>query len=62
MQQLWREERVQRPTPRRLKRARTAYRSVRRHRAEHPHQVWAMNVQCDANEGEIGNIWNRLFS
>jgi len=39
--QLWREEGLQRPTPRKQKRARTADGSVRRHQAEHPHQVWA---------------------
>jgi hypothetical protein len=41
VQRLWREEGLQRPTPRKRKRARPADGSVRRHRAEHPHQVWA---------------------
>jgi transposase InsO family protein len=45
---LWREEGLQRPTPRRQKRARPADGSVRRHKAEHPHQVWAMDFQFDA--------------
>ena len=36
---LWREEGLQRPTPRRQKRARPADGSVRRHQAEQPHQV-----------------------
>ena len=45
---LWREEGLQRPTPRRQKRARPADGSVRRHQAEHPHQVWAMDFQFDA--------------
>jgi len=45
---LWREEGLQRPTPRTQKRARPAYGSVRRHKAEHPHQVWAMDFQFDA--------------
>ncbi len=45
---LWREEGLQRPTPRKRKRARPADGSVRRHRAEHPHQVWAMDFQFDA--------------
>ncbi len=44
---LWREEGLQRPTPRKQKRARPADRSVRRHQAEHPHQVWAMDFQFD---------------
>jgi putative transposase len=48
VQRLWREEGLQRPTPRKRKRARPADGSVRRHRAEHPHQVWAMDFQFDA--------------
>ena len=48
VQRLWREEDLQRPTPRKRKRARPADGSVRRHRAEHPHQVWAMDFQFDA--------------
>jgi putative transposase len=42
---LWLEEVPQRSTPRRQKRARPADGSVRRHKAEHPHQVWAMDFQ-----------------
>lgn len=45
---LWREEGLQRPTPRKQTRARPADGSVRRHQAEHPHQVWAMDFQFDA--------------
>jgi len=45
---LWREEGLQRPTPRKLKRARPADGSLRRHQAEHLHQVWAMDFQFDA--------------
>ena len=45
VQRLWREEGLQRPTPRKRKRARRADGSVRRHRAEHPHHVWAMSSQ-----------------
>jgi transposase InsO family protein len=45
---LWREEGLQRPTPRKQKRARPVDGSVRRHQAEHPHQVWAMDFQFDA--------------
>ncbi|MFM7230179.1 MAG: hypothetical protein ACKO2F_11160, partial [Cyanobacteriota bacterium] len=45
---LRREEGLQRPTPRKRKRARPADGSVRRHRAEVPHQVWAMDFQFDA--------------
>jgi putative transposase len=45
---LWREEGLQRPTPRKQKRARPADGSIRRHQAEHPHQVWAMGFQFDA--------------
>jgi len=48
VQRLWREEGLQRPTPRKQKRARPADGSVRRHRPEHPHQVWAMDFQFDA--------------
>jgi putative transposase len=48
VQRLWREEGLQRPTPRKPKRARPADGSVRRHRAQHPHQVWAMDFQFDA--------------
>ena len=48
VQRLWREEGLQRPTPRKRKRARPADGSVRRHRAQHPHQVWAMDFQFDA--------------
>jgi transposase-like protein len=45
---LWREEGLQRPTPRKQKRARPVDGSVRRNQAEHPHQVWAMDFQFDA--------------
>jgi putative transposase len=45
---LWREVGPQRPTPKKQKRARPADGSVRRHQAEHPHQVWAMDFQFDA--------------
>jgi hypothetical protein len=47
VQRLWREEGLQQATPRKRKRARPADGSVRRHRAEHPHQVWAMDFQFD---------------
>jgi len=45
---LWWEEGLQRSTPRKRKRARPPDSSVRRHRAEHPHQVWVMDFQFDA--------------
>jgi len=45
---LWREEGIQRSTPRKQKRASPADNSVRHHQAEHPHQVWAMDFQFDA--------------
>jgi putative transposase len=48
VQRIWRDEGLQRPTPRKRKRARLADGSVRRHRAEHPHQVWAIDTQFDA--------------
>ncbi len=48
VQRLWREEGLQRPISRKRKRARPADGCVRRHRAEHPHQVWAMDFQFDA--------------
>jgi len=38
----------QRPISRKRKRDRPADGSVRRHRAEYPHQVWARDFQCDA--------------
>jgi putative transposase len=49
VQRLWREEGLQRPTPRKRKRARPADGLVRRHRAQHPHQVWAMDFPFDAS-------------
>jgi hypothetical protein len=49
VQRLCREEGLQRPTPRKRKRARPADGSVRRHRAEHPHQVLAIDFQFDAS-------------
>jgi transposase InsO family protein len=48
VQRIWREEGLQRPTPRKRKRAQPADGSLRRHRAEHLHQVWAMDFQFDA--------------
>jgi transposase InsO family protein len=45
---LWRVEGLQRPSPGKLKRARPADGSVRRHKAEYPHQVWAMDFQFAA--------------
>ena len=47
---LWRGEDLQRPSPRKQKRAPPAEGSVRRHQAEHPQQVWAMDFQFDATE------------
>jgi putative transposase len=49
VQRLWREEGLYRPTPRKQKQARPADGSMRRQRAEHPHQVWAMYFQVDAS-------------
>jgi putative transposase len=48
VQRIWREDGLQWRTPKKRKRARLADGSVRRHRAEHPHQVWAMDFQFDA--------------
>ena len=48
VQRLWREEGLQRPPPRKRMRARPFDGSVRRHRAEYLHQVWAMDFQFDA--------------
>ncbi|QNG26576.1 IS3 family transposase [Synechococcus sp. HK01-R] len=48
VQRLWREEGLERPTPRKRKRAWPADGSAWRHRAEHPHHVWAMDFQFDA--------------
>ena len=64
VQRFWREEGLQRPTPRKRKRARTADSSVRRHRAEHPHhQAWAMDFQFDATTDGHGSIeiWAALW-
>ncbi len=60
LQRLWREERMQRPTPRKWTRARPAEGSVRRHRAEHHHQGWAMDVEFDAMaDGRRRKFMNR---
>jgi putative transposase len=48
VQRLWREAGLQRPTPPKRKRALPADGSVSRFRGEYPHQVWAMDFQCDA--------------
>ena len=48
VQRLWSEQGLQRPISRKCKRAGPADGSVRRHRAEHPHQVWAMDFKFDA--------------
>ena len=48
VQRLWRQEGLQRPISRKRKRARPADGSLRRHRAEHPHQAWAMDFHFDA--------------
>jgi putative transposase len=45
---LWREQGLQRSPPRKQKRARPVDCSIRRHQAEPPHQVWAMDFQFDA--------------
>jgi len=45
---LWREEGLQRPTPRKRKRAPPADGSVRRHRAENPQLVWDMDCEIGA--------------
>lgn len=47
-QRLWREVGLQRATPKKRKRARPADGSAKRHQAEHPRQVWAMDFQFDA--------------
>jgi len=49
VQRFWREEGLQRPTPRKRKRARRAAGSVQRHPTEHPLQVLAMDFQFDAS-------------
>ncbi len=43
LHRLWREEGLQRPAPRKQKRARPADGFVSRQPAEHSHQVWAMD-------------------
>jgi putative transposase len=47
VQRPWLEEGLQRPTPRQRKRARPTEGALRRHRAVHPQQVWAMDLQFD---------------
>ena len=47
VQRLWRKEDLQRPTPRKRKPVWPAVGSVRRHRAEYPHQMSAMDFQFD---------------
>lgn len=44
---LWREEGLQRPTPRARKRSRPGEGGAARLRAERPHQIWAMDFQFD---------------
>jgi hypothetical protein len=46
---LCREEGLQRPTPGKQKRDRPGDVSVRRHQAEHPHQVWAITALDSLN-------------
>lgn len=48
VQRLWREEGLHRSIPRKRMRARAADGTVRRHRAEHPHLVSAIDCQFDA--------------
>ena len=48
VQRLWREEGLQRTSPRKRKRGRPAVGSVSCHRAQHPRQAWAMNFKFDA--------------
>jgi putative transposase len=48
VQPFWREEGLQRPTPRNRSRAGPADGSVTCHRAVHPHQVWAIDLLFDA--------------
>ncbi|TGG96422.1 MAG: transposase [Aphanocapsa feldmannii 277cV] len=55
LQQLWHEEGLQHPPPRNQKRARLTDASLRRHRAEHPHQVWAMDVQFETTAEVFGS-------
>jgi len=47
VQRIWREEGLQRPLPRRRKRARSTARSRGLLRAEYPHYVWAIDFQFD---------------
>jgi putative transposase len=48
VQLLWQLEGLHRPTPRKGKRAQPVNFSERCHRAEHPPQMRAMDIQCDA--------------
>ncbi|MCP9926742.1 transposase [Cyanobium sp. CH-040] len=54
VQWLWRDEGLQRLTPRKCRRARPADGSVRRHRAVHPHQGWA--------GGARSGLWSRCWT
>jgi putative transposase len=47
VQRIWREERLQRPLPRKRKRARPTDGSRELLRAEYPHHVWAIDFQFD---------------
>jgi len=47
VQRLWREEGLQRTSPRKRKRGRPAVGSVSRHRAQHPRLDWAMDFKFD---------------
>jgi len=55
VERIWRKEGLQRPTPRQRMRARSSDSSVGRHRAEDPHQLWAMDFHFDATTDGRGS-------
>ncbi len=62
LHRLWREEGLQRPTPRKQKRASPADGTMRRHQAQHPQQFWAMyflfGVTADGRRLKFLNVFD----
>ena len=62
VRRLLQEDGLPRPTLSKLKRARPADGSVRRHQAQYPHQVWAMDFQFEANaDGRRLKFLNAIY-
>jgi transposase InsO family protein len=59
VQRIWREEELQRPLPRKRKRARPSDGSRTLLRAEYPHHIWAIDLQFDqTRDGQRLNFLN----